>query len=301
MYDLSMVGPRDFVVDLKDINIDDKHYVGERAANLGSMAGKFPVAKGFIIAYPAYFEFLKHNSLDLKINHLLGAINFDLSESLNQVSSHIKKIMKSSNIPGHIVNAVMNSYEKIGSPRVSIETTVVTGDHNQHLYERQYKKHDVNGEASLLDVIRSSWASIFTPELILYRHKNGINHLRTSISALVTKLARPITSGKILTADPHFNDRSKIIIQISSDFHEYLVDRKNLSILRRAKAVMDGPYVAVKNGASVPQELHNYEIIALAKLGAEIEQHFYFPQAIDWAKQKDTISVVNVSKLSVYG
>ena len=94
-----MVLPGDFVVDLKDINIDDGHYVGERAANLGSMVGKFPVPQGFVVAFPAYFEFLKHDNLDLKIKHLLGAINFDFPESVGQVSSYIKRIIESSEIP----------------------------------------------------------------------------------------------------------------------------------------------------------------------------------------------------------
>lgn len=301
MYDLSMVLPGDLVVALKDINIDDKHYVGERAAILGSMVGKFPVPQGFIVAYPAYFEFLKHNNLDLKIKHLLGAVNFDLSESISQISSHIRKMIKFSKIPARIVKQVIDSYEKMGSPKVLVQTSVISGDTSQNFFEREYINHGVHGEASLLDVIRSSWASIFTPELMSHRHKNGVNHLKTSVSAFVIKLVQPITSGKILTADPHFNDKSKIIVQISSDLYEHLVDRKNLSIQRRPRAVMDGVHVAVKNAALVLPKLHDYEIIALAKLGAEIEQHFYFPQIIDWAKEKDTISLLNVSRINFYG
>lgn len=296
-----MVLPNDIVVDLKDVDLDDKHHVGDRAANLGSLACKFSVPQGFIVAYPAYFEFLSHDNLGFKIKHLLGAINFDFPESVGHVSSHIRRIINSSKISDKIVRAVMESYEKLGSPRVLVQTTIISGNTDQDAFEREYSTYNVYGEASLLDVLRSSWASIFSPELILHRHKNGVDHLKTSVSALATKLIQPATYGKILTGDPHFSDTSKIIIQISSDYNEYAVDRKDSSIRKRPKSVSDGPRVFVRNSKSAPPSLQNDEIIALAKLGDAIEKHFYFPQAIDWAKEKDTTYVLNASKLTFNG
>ena len=296
-----MVRPYDFVVELKDIDIDDKHHVGEPAANLGSMVGKFPVPDGFVVSFPSYFEFLKHNNLDLKINHLIGAINFDLHESINQVASHVRKLIRSSKIPDNIVKAIMNSYEKIGNPKVLVRTSIITGDLDQNAFEREYTSHHVHGDSSLVDVIRSSWASIFTPELIFHRHKNHIDHLKTSTSAFVIRLADPITSGRILTADPHLNDGSKVIIQIPSDYFEFLVDRIGLSIQRRAKKILEQPQVIIKNTSFVSPNICDYEIIALAKLGIEIEKHFYFPLVIEWVKEKDSIYVFNVTKLDSYG
>ena len=136
--------------------------------------------------------------------------------------------------------------------------------------------------------------------MTVHRHKNGINHLKTGVSAFVTKFIQPVVSGKILTADPHIGDRSKIIVQISTDYLENLVDRKSLSIITRLKRAVDRPHIVVKNSSIEPQKLRDYEIIALAKLGAEIENHFYFPQIIDWVKEQDTISILNVRSLNFY-
>jgi phosphoenolpyruvate synthase/pyruvate phosphate dikinase len=292
-----MVLPNDFIVDLKDIDLDDRHHVGERAANLGSAVGKFPVARGFVIAYPSYFEFLKHDNLRLKIKHLLGAINFDLPESIGYASSNIKKIIKSSKIPDKIVKAVMNNYEKLGNPEVIVQTTIISGHSTQDTATREYKKHIVRGESSLLDILRSSWASVFNPELIIMRHKNGIDHLKTGISALIVKHIRSAIQGRILTYDSHLNDRSKIVVQVAHDYFDHLIDRESLSVERRHKIHFDKPVVIVRNSSVVHRGIHNHEIIALAKMGDAIGKHFYFPQVIDWTKEKDTIYITNVSRL----
>ncbi len=283
-----MVLPGDFVVDLKDLDIDDQHYVGERAANLGSMVGKFPIPHGFVVAYPAYFEFLKHDNLSTKIKHLLGATNFELTDSVHQIAGHINGIIRSSRFPTNIVNKVTEHYERIGSPRVLIETIMVTGDHGQNLYNRRYKNYETLGDASLLDVIRSSWASIFTPELISHRHKNGFDHFKTAVSVLVTEVLGSATKGRILTADPHSGDKSNTIVQVLSDNGDYLVDKKNLVINRRPKDV----------SRIELQRLSEAEIVSLAKLGSEIEKHFYFPQVIDWIRDRHSISILDVKKLN---
>src|SRR3990167_11364973 len=102
-----MVTARDLVVWLKDVDKEDVHFVGVKNANLGEMIGAgFPVPEGFAITVTAYYKFLKENSLDEKIKHLLGTVNYDDTDSITQVSLHIKKLIKTSPIPEDIVKEI---------------------------------------------------------------------------------------------------------------------------------------------------------------------------------------------------
>lgn len=293
-----MVRPHDIVVDLKDIDLEDEHYVGARAAILGSLSKKISVPQGFVIAYPSYYEFLKHNNLDLKIKHLLGATNFELPESIGQIAQHVRSIIKNSVIPEKIVKDIMSSYEKLSSPKVLMQTVIVSGDNKQEDYERSHKNYEVNGDSSLLDAIRSSWSSIFTPALMVHRHMNHIDHLKTSISAFVTKFPTSSISGKIFTKDPYSLNNSKAIIDIDSDYYEIIVDKNNLTFRGRAKNAISRPHVLIQDFKAAKKGIDNNQILDLAKLALALEKHFFFPQVADWVIENGKILVVNSKNIN---
>lgn len=77
----------------KDVDKNDIALVGGKGANLGEMVKfNFPVPDGFIVTSSAYYQFLKENNLNIKIKHLLQTTNFDNSDSLSQISNHIKNL-----------------------------------------------------------------------------------------------------------------------------------------------------------------------------------------------------------------
>ena len=80
------------VVWFSEVDKEDIALVGGKGANLGEMAKSgFPVPDGFIVTAYAYFNFIKSNGIDKKVSNLISTINFNDSNSLKQVSVHIKK------------------------------------------------------------------------------------------------------------------------------------------------------------------------------------------------------------------
>lgn len=318
-----MVKPHDFVVILSDVDKDDTAYVGGKGANLGEMIeADFPVPGGFVVTSTAYFEFLKQNNLDPKIQHLLATVNYEKDESLNQVSKHIKNLIILGKIPDEIVKEIFDEYEKIGDGLVAVRSSATAEDSKDASFAGQNETFlDVKGEAVLAQKIKEGWASMFSPRSIFYRHEKKISQLRAGIALVVQKMIQSDASGVIFTVDPITGNKDKIIIEAIWGLGEYIVqgkvtpdhyevDKKTFKIL--TSTINPQIIMLVKSEKGVREirvpllkrkkvKLSNQEIIDLAKLAAKIEKHYYFPQDLEWAKEKDKIYIVQTRPITTLG
>src|SRR3989338_2181811 len=305
-----MVRPSDLVVSLFDVDRDDTILVGGKAANLGEMLEqKFPVPEGFAITAASYFEFLKENKLNEKIKHLLSTVNYERDESLNQISSHIQKLIKNGKISEKLMSEIFEAYKKIGSPYVAIRSSATSEDSKAASFAGQNETFlNVKGEASLADKIRQAWSSLFEPRSIFYRHEKRISHLKTGIALVVQTMIESDVSGVMFTQDPVTGDKSKVVIEAIFGLGEYIVQGKvtpdHYEIDKKSQDVMlkkvkeDNREIKVPSRFRNRQKLSDHEIITLTKLGIAIEKHYYFPQDIEWANEKDRIYIVQTRPIT---
>lgn len=300
----------------------DKHdvaIVGGKGANLGEMAqAGFPVPNGFIVTSKAYFTFLRENKLIPKINQLLATVKHDHPESLMQVSSHIKKMIKQSPVSEPLVKEIYQAYSKLGrgsfsDPLVAVRSSATAEDLPKASFAGQQETFlNVHGEANLIIKIRDGWASLFEPRAIFYRHEQKFDHFRIGIAIVVQKMVESETSGVMFTLDPVTNDKTKVVIEAILGLGElivqgkvtpdhYEVKKKSLEIIKKHIAEQDKMMHRVsgktietdlspKTGGK--QKITDKQIIELARLGKKLEKHYYFPQDIEWAIEKDRISIV---------
>ena len=172
-----MVRPGDLVISVCDLESDDVHMVGAKGVMLN---------EGFAITHHAYFRFLRDNKLDIKIKHLLETVNFARGDSVTQVSSYIKKLVTTSKVPDSIIYRIFGHYQDIKASSVLMHLFIISGDPLQGKVLEE-KTHNVSGEAVLFDTIRSLWSLLFEPQLLLYRHTNNLEHLKTGASVIVEK------------------------------------------------------------------------------------------------------------------
>lgn len=172
-----MVRPGDLVISVHDLGSDDMHVVGARGAMLN---------EGFAVTHHAYFRFLRDNKLDIKIKHLLETINFARGDSVAQVGTYIKKLITTSKVPDSIIYRIFGHYQDLKVPSVTLSFFIVSGDPLQGSILSN-KIHSASGEAVLFDTIRSLWSLLFEPQLLLYRHTNNLEHLKTGASVIVEK------------------------------------------------------------------------------------------------------------------
>lgn len=307
-----------------EIRKEDVALVGGKGANLGEMtSANFPVPPGFVITANAYYDFIRENNLNIKIKHLLSTTNFEDSRSLEQVSLHIKKLIKSGTLSNQLIKEVISSYNKLSGPLnqvlVAVRSSATAEDLANASFAGQQDTYlNVKGDAVLLEKIKDGWASLYGGRAIYYRHQQKYDNIKIGIALVVQKMVESDKSGIMFTIDPVTNDKSKIVIEAIFGLGElivqgavtpdhYEVDKKELSILSKKVSVQTRSLIkkgvfnkeikfSKKQGGK--QKLSEKEILILAKLGKEIEKHYYFPQDLEWAIEKNKIYIVQTRSVT---
>lgn len=247
-----------------EVDKQDVGLVGSLGANLGEMVrAGFPVSNGFIVSSSAYFSFIRENNLAHRIEHLLSTAHFERADSLMQVSEYIKKLIRDGALSEDFVKEIFFAYRKLSG--IFGKANVIVQSSFQDVYV------DVKGEANLFFKIKEAWASFFEPRLMLYRHRKHLDHLRAGVAIVVQKMVKSEQSGVMFTVDPANNDKTTIVIE------DYKVQKHNLAILKAGLG---------------NKMLTDRQIFDLALLGKKLEQHYYFPQVIEWAIEKKKIFIV---------
>ena len=292
-----------------EVGKEDIPSVGGKGANLGEMTqAGFPVPNGFIVSAFAYFQFLKENNLTTKINHLLGTVNFEKPESLQQVSAHIKKLIVHEPMNDELIQTIFNSYEKLSGPLsdalVAVRSSATAEDLPGASFAGQQETFlNVHGDSNLILNIREAWASLFEPRAIFYRHEQKFDHFRVGIAIVVQKMIESDKSGIMFTIDPVTNDKTKVVIEAIYGLGEmivqgkvtpdhYEVNKADLKIKQKQLATQKSKLVKAKGTnkevtlsekEGKKQKISDNLIIDLAVLGKKLERHYYFPQDIEWA------------------
>lgn len=293
----------------KDVGKEDIPAVGGKGANLGEMTqAHFPVPNGFVVTAYAYFRFIKENNLTTKINHLLGTINWDKAESLQQVSQHIKKLIMAESMNDELVQEIFKAYTTLSGPigdaLVAVRSSATAEDLPGASFAGQQETFlNVKGDANLILKIKEAWASLFDARAIFYRHEQKFDHFRVGIAIVVQKMIESEKSGIMFTLDPVTNDKSKIVIEAIYGLGEmivqgevtpdhYEVDKTELKIKQHQISTQRKKLVKVKGHneevkvterEGKKQKISDNLILELAALGKKLERHYYFPQDIEWA------------------
>lgn len=320
-----MVRANDIVVDLKDIDKDDVAYVGGKSANLGEMikAG-FPVPGGFVITAQAYFTFIRENQLEQKIKHLLTTINYQNPESVQYVSGHIRSIIRRSPIPTEITNTIFRKYNSLekGEAFVAIRSSATSEDSKDASFAGQQETFlNVKGDAAVIDAVRRAWASLYNARAVYYRHQNRLDRGKSGIALVVQRMVNSDVSGIMFTIDPVTNNKDRLVIEAIFGLGEYIVGGKvtpdHYEVDKASQMIIVENQVPQKvmlkrhndgnKEIKIPfykqksLKLQKNHLTTLAKLGESLEKHYYFPQDIEWALEKNKVYIVQTRPITTTG
>ena len=284
-------------------NKNDIPLVGGKAANLGEMikAGA-PVPDGFTVTVNAYFELLKRGGLKKKIESTLADLNTEDSPALEQASQAIKTHILASSVPSKIETAIKKAYRKLSGTRdipVAVRSSATAEDLPEASFAGQQETYlYIKGEAALLEAVKKCWASLFTARAIFYRETHGFDHLQVGLAVPIQKMIIPEVSGVMFTVEPLTNDQNKIAIEAVYGTGEglvqgmfipdrYTVDKENLKVLEKEIAtqpfqITDRGEIPVSKAYQKAQKLSDKFIRETARWGKKIEEHYQFPQDLEW-------------------
>ena len=309
------------VVWFEDVGKGDISQVGGKGANLGEMTqAGIPVPPGFIVTAHSYFHFLKKAKLTDGIRQLLSGLDPNDSAKLQSVAAKVKELISGAPMPQEIAREIAQAYEKMGAGLVAVRSSATAEDLPEASFAGQQSTFlNISGEKDVVDAVQACWASLFEPRAIFYRAQQGFDHFKVGIAVPVQRMVQSETSGVMFTLDPITSDRSRVVIEavyglgeaiVSGDVTPdlYVVDKQGMNIIdkklvrqqwklvRSDEKVTDPLKANVKLDVPEPeqakQKLADEDIIALAGIGKRIEEHYSFPQDIEWARQGGELFIV---------
>jgi pyruvate,water dikinase len=310
---------RPIIAFFKDIDKHDTSLVGGKGANLGEMTkAGFPVPNGFAITVNAYDLFLSENDIAKKIYDILAVTDVNDPAQLGSASKRIQKMVVNGKISDEVSREIIAAYKKLSGPfkkaLVAVRTSATAEDLATTSFAGQGETFlNVTGEANLLMNVKRCWASLFTGRSIYYRVENKIKHESVKISVIVMKMIQSEVSGVMFSIDPAKNDKDRIIIESVWGLGEmivqgsvipdkYVVQKGTFAILSKEISDQSIQLIRVNNGdnkeVEVPkgirdkQKISDEEVVKLAKIGAKLQEHYYFPQDAEWAKEKGVLYLV---------
>ncbi len=304
----------------KEIGKGDIAIAGGKGANLGELTrSRIPVPPGFVVTASAYYRFLEEAGLMDTISSHLDNLDVQNSQKLDEAANLIKEMINNVAMPAEIAAEIRKAYEKMGGGHVAVRSSATAEDLPEASFAGQQRTFlNVNGADNVVKAVQGCWASLYEPRAVFYRVEQGFDHLKVGIAVPVQKMVQAEKSGVVFTVEPMSSDRDKIVIEAAFGLGEavvsgaltpdlYIVDKKSLRILNKTVARQE--WQLVRNPAGTDYEDCNYEttvaedlqnarklsdeeITTLAKIAKSIEDHYLWPQDIEWAMEDGKFYIV---------
>jgi len=307
------------IVWFDEVTKKDIPLVGGKGANLGEMTkANIPVPFGFIVTATAYFDFLQEAKLTDKIRSLLESLDPNDSKKLQQVAAETKQVIMKAAMPSGIAREIKEAYAKMDGGSVAVRSSATAEDLPEASFAGQQSTFlNVQGVENVLAAVQGCWASLFEPRAIFYRQQQGFDHFKVGLAVPVQKMVESETSGVMFTIEPVTSDSSKVVIEAVFGLGEaivggevtpdlYVIDKEELKIITKKigkqawklsrNPVADAKETNIKTLLSpleqTQQKLSDDDIFELVKLGKRLEEHYQFPQDIEWAKENNRLFIV---------
>ncbi len=313
------------VVWFQEVTKDDIALVGGKGANLGEMTNAgIPVPQGFIVTADAYFYFIETAGIREKIAGTLKSLDVHDSKQLQAKAAEVQEIIKSAEIPPEISEEIERAYVKMGRGLVAVRSSATAEDLPEASFAGQQSTFlNIIGDKNVVNAVKECWASLFSARAIFYRQEQGFDHFIVGIAVPVQHMVQSEASGVMFTVEPTNNNKDKITIEavlglgemiVSGDVtpDHYEVSKSDNKILEKEikkqewKLVKregktgkgDNVKIELTPEEQAMQKVSDADILELAEIGKRLENHYEFPQDIEWAKEKGEIFIVQTRPIT---
>lgn len=295
-----------FVVPLRDLRAGMVPLAGGKAANLGELAAAgFPVPDGFCLTTEAYDLLVAANGMGPAISAHLAALDVQSPEALAAAGAAIRDLFAAAVIPAEVLTPLLDAVAGMLDSPLAVRSSATAEDLPEASFAGQQETFlNVLGEEQILAAVRRCWASLWTDRAIAYRARNGIPHERVSLAVVVQRLVPAEVAGVAFTANPVTGKRTELVIDASPGLGEavvsgavspdnFVVEKRGFSIVSRQVRRKGLAIVPVSEGGTqqvtlagdrgAAQALPDEKVAELARLCARVEEHFGWPQDVEWA------------------
>jgi rifampicin phosphotransferase len=304
----------ELVVRLGQVGKGDLATAGGKGANLGELirAG-FPVPAGFVVTTAGYDHFVTHNTLEQTIEQMLKTKQMD--------GVAIRSAFESAHIPPPVEQHILTAFRQLGQCPVAVRSSATAEDLPDAAFAGQQDTFlNVVGEQAVLDAVRRCWASLWTERAIAYRERQSLDQSTVKIAVVVQCMVAADIAGVMFTANPVTGARHEIVVDASPGLGEAVVSGEvtpdhyvlqkqrwgwriherragRQEVIIRVRAGGGTEHSQADTEANVPV-MKNRTLHQLARLGTAIEQHFGYPQDIEWALAEGNLSILQARPIT---
>ena len=289
--------------------------LGNKNANLGEVRNRLRISTpdGFAVSTFAFKRFMEHNGFLEKVNKTLSEFQVDNLEVLNNTSREIQELIMRGEIPDDLEKDILNAYselcEKAGQKvLVSVRSSALQED-GEFSFAGQYSTFLNVPSDSIIQKYKEVVASLFTPKAIFYYKTKGFQEYDIVMSVGVLAMVDAKAAGVIYSRDPNQPQNGTIIISAIRGLGECVVEGvitpetyvlkryPDLSIIGKRIPTQNTMIVCRPDGeveeVSISEDmkerpcLSDEQIKTLAEYAVAIENHYKYPQDIEWAIDKN--------------
>jgi rifampicin phosphotransferase len=282
---------------------------GGKAANLGELVrAEFPVPPGFCVTTAAYDMVAQDIGLEPTLAALADADTGD-TERLAGLAAEARSSLTGASVPDVLGRAIGEAYGELGDGApVAVRSSATAEDLPGASFAGQQDTYlNVVGVESVLDAVQRCWASLWTDRAVSYRATHGIDPRGVRLAVVVQRMVDASVAGVLFTANPVTGKRHQAVIDASSGLGEavvsgavnpdhFVANTATGEIVERRLGDKRVAIVAGPGGGTERVELDadghaaslsDGQILALAKLGGRVEEHYGAPQDTEWAIDAD--------------
>lgn len=262
---------------LNEINKDNLSEVGGKGASLGEMINiGLPVPNGFVITTQAFKDF-----------------------SGKEMSKEFER-------------EVSEAFKKLNAKRVAVRSSAVAEDSINASWAGQLDSFLNTTQKDLFINIQKCWDSIRSERAQIYTSDKKLSKNQMKVAVVVQKMVDSEVSGVMFTANPVSGNKEEIMIEAGWGLGEmivqgmitpdnYIINKGSLEIVSKEINSQEKMLIYKDNRnqeVEVPLEMQSQQkltegqIIELAKLAVSIENHFGYPQDIEWAIAKEQMFIL---------
>ena len=160
--------------------------------------------------------------------------------------------------------------------------------------------------------MRKCWGSLFTPRVLIYRHRKGFDQRTVRLAVLIQKMVDATVSGILFTRDPNTGENHMIIEagwglgeaivggEVTPD--HYVIDGATQKVVHKQLSEQEVRLVRAEGGGNrredVPadqrsaQKLSDHRLQRLVSLARLIESHYRRPMDVEWCGDGDALYIV---------
>jgi len=307
-----------YILPYDQITKEAVHSVGGKNANLGEAANRvqLPIPKGFAITTHAFYRFIEANDLSEEIHRKKQQLDVFDPELILTVSEHIQGLFCKGKVPEDLESEIHKAYaelkERVGSDsnkmQIAMRSSAI-GEDSELSFAGQYLSVLNVPPEKIMEEYKRILASLFSPQAISYRLHMGITFRDAAMSVACLEMVPSKVSGVMYTRHPfNFMDDSIIINAVrglglyavggivTPDF--YKLSKDSPPILMESKINPKEVQLVARPEGYVMEEqveakdrergcLSEDQAVMLAAYAKRLEDHFQFPQDIEWAIDKD--------------